>query len=401
MNEKIKTVSELTYEISRALSEHIGYSVVKGEVSNFTHHSSGHRYFTIKDEAAQLSCVMWRSRKLGFNPTDGMEVILRGNITVYPPRGQYQMDVTSMMPVGEGDLYLAFEALKKKLSDLGYFDSARKKPLPDIPLNIGVATSATGAAQRDIISTIERRFPLCTIYFRNTIVQGDAAAEDIAMAISELESHPIDVIIIGRGGGSLEDLWPFNTETVANAIYKAKVPIVSAVGHETDFSISDFVADVRAATPTAAAEMVTSLSAIEILSQLELISKRMTKSITNEILSKAELLNTFQRSYTFRTFPDRVRNFAQEIDEFQNDLQKNIKRVLIRNSDRLDSTIAHLNSLHPMVPLRKGFAILRDGDTIIPNGSSLRNYDKIIIERYDEKAEAEIRKVHTLDRKNI
>ncbi len=398
MNEKIKTVSEITYEIARALKEHIGYSIVKGEISNFLSHTSGHRYFTIKDEAAQLSCVMWQSRSLDFRPTDGMEVVVRGNISVYSPRGQYQMDVTSMTPVGEGDLYLAFEALKKKLSDKGYFEVAHKKPLPYLPLNIGVATSGTGAAQKDIISTIERRFPLCTIYFRNTIVQGEAAAPDIANAIKELHQFPVDVIIIGRGGGSLEDLWPFNTEEVANAIYAAQIPIVSAVGHETDFSISDFVADVRAATPTAAAEMVTSLSSSEIIAQLDLVSDRMKKSVLNEIRYKKDLLNSYSKSYNFKNFPDRIKIFSQEIDELQNYLSKSINRVITKKSDHLHSITSHINSLHPLNPLKKGFALLKDGDQIIPINASLSNYSKIVIERYKESAEAEIKSVSYLQK---
>jgi exodeoxyribonuclease VII large subunit len=390
MNDRIKTVSELTYEISRALSENIGYSVVKGEISNFTSHTSGHRYFTVKDDGAQLSCVMWRSRTLNFSPANGMEVILRGNITVYPPRGQYQMDVSSMTPVGEGDLYLAFEQLKKKLSEQGYFKADRKKPLPEIPMCIGVATSATGAAQRDIISTIERRFPLCSIYFRNTIVQGDAAADDIALAIKELNGYPLDVIIIGRGGGSLEDLWPFNTEIVANAIYNSTIPIVSAVGHETDFSISDFVADVRAATPTAAAEMVTSLSSIEIISQLWKVEERMKKSLLIEVRTKKEMLASFERSYNFRNFPERLKNIAQEIDELQIDLTKNVRRNISKNRDYLQSLNSHLNSLYPLNPLKKGFALLLDDTKIIPSNESLKDHAKISIERYEEIAEAEV-----------
>ena len=390
MNERIKTVSELTNEISRTLSENIGYSIVKGEISNFIAHSSGHRYFTVKDEAAQLSCVMWRSRTLNYKPTDGMEVVLRGNITVYPPRGQYQMDVSSMTPVGEGDLFLAYEALKKKLSGLGYFKAERKKLLPQIPLNIGVATSGTGAAQRDIISTIERRLPLCTIFFRNTIVQGESAANDIALAINELHKQPLDVIIIGRGGGSLEDLWPFNTETVANAIFNATIPIVSAVGHETDFSISDFVADVRAATPTAAAEMVTSLTAVEMISQLVIISDRMKRSLITEIHSKGELLNSLQRSYTFRNFPEKIKNIAQEIDEYEISIKKSVQRSITKHSDHLDSLVSHLNSLHPMNPLKKGFALLRNENSIVPVNESLNNYSKITIERYNESAEVDI-----------
>lgn len=393
MNEKIKTVSEITSEISRILNNHVGYCIVKGEISNFLSHSSGHRYFSVKDSGAQLSCVMWRSRRLTFQPSDGMEVVVRGNITVYPPRGQYQMDLSSMTPLGEGNLYLAYEALKKKLSELGYFDVERKKRLPDFPLNIGVATSGTGAAQRDIKSTIERRFPLCTVYFRNTIVQGDAGAEDIAAAIKDLHDYPVDVIIIGRGGGSLEDLWPFNTEIVANAIYDSKIPIVSAVGHETDFSISDFVADVRAATPTAAAEIVTTNTSLELLSKLEMVTGQMTKMITDEIYHYKDLLDTRVSSYSFRSFRDKLSNYIQEIDEFENDLGKNCRRVIEKSKDRLESYESRLRSLYPLNPLNKGFALLKSGDKILMNSESLKDHKEIIIERAKEIAQANVASV--------
>lgn len=393
MNDKIKTVSEITNEISRVLNTHVGYCVVKGEISNFLSHSSGHRYFSVKDSGAQLSCVMWRSRRLTFHPSDGMEVVVRGNITVYPPRGQYQMDVSSMTPLGEGDLYLAFEALKKKLSELGYFDVERKKPLPDFPLNIGVATSGTGAAQRDIKSTIERRFPLCTVYFRNTIVQGDAGAEDIAAAIKDLHNYPVDVIIIGRGGGSLEDLWSFNTEKVANAIYNSEIPIVSAVGHETDFSISDFVADIRAATPTAAAEIVTTNTSLEILSKLEMVTGQMTRMITEEINHYKDLLDSRVSSYSFRSFRDKLSNYIQEIDEFENDLSKNCRRIIEKRKDQLGSYESRLKSLYPLNPLNKGFALLKSEGRILNNSESLKNLEDIIIERAKETAQARVHNV--------
>ncbi|MES2766690.1 MAG: exodeoxyribonuclease VII large subunit, partial [Bacteroidota bacterium] len=259
------SVTQLTRTIRGILEETFEGIRVSGEISNFKHHSSGHRYFTLKDEGAQIGCTMWRTRSLGFVPADGMKVVVFGNISVYPPQGKYQIDCITMMPLGKGDLHLAFELLKEKLARAGYFDPSRKRPLPLFPLKIGVITSPTGAAVRDILSTLERRMPACEIYFRPALVQGDGAAEDIAEAIYQLNNLDCDVIIAGRGGGSLEDLWAFNTEIVARAIFESRVPFVSAVGHETDFTIADFVADIRAATPTAAAELVTPRSKTEML----------------------------------------------------------------------------------------------------------------------------------------
>ncbi|MFP4529362.1 MAG: exodeoxyribonuclease VII large subunit, partial [Candidatus Kapaibacterium sp.] len=283
MEEKIISVSQLTQAIKSVLEEGFGDVTVSGEISNFKAHSSGHRYFTLKDEGAAISCVMWRGRNLTFAPTDGMKVVARGRLSVYPPRGNYQLDCFSLSPQGQGDLFLAFEALKKKLGEAGYFAPERKRALPALPMKIGVATSPTGAAVRDIMSTIERRFPAANIYFRPAIVQGDEAGPDVALSIRELAATNADIIIIGRGGGSLEDLWAFNTEIVADAIFKCPVPVISAVGHETDFTIADFTADVRAATPTAAAELATPTPAAELIRGIAQYQQLMTSNISNKI----------------------------------------------------------------------------------------------------------------------
>jgi len=199
--EKIVTVSELSSAISSLLAEGIGFVSVQGEISNFKSHSSGHKYFTLKDEHAQISCTVWRSRRLNFLPEDGMKVIVTGELTVYPPQGKYQIECSSIKQVGQGELYLAFEMLKKKLEAKGMFETARKRAIPELPLTIGISTSPTGAAIQDMLSTINRRMPVCTIYFRPTLVQGEGSAEDIAQAIDDLNSYSPDVIIIGRGGG--------------------------------------------------------------------------------------------------------------------------------------------------------------------------------------------------------
>jgi len=258
MEEKIYTVSELTREIKQVLETGFPCLWVEGEISNFKRHSSGHLYFTLKDENSQIRCAMWRYRAndLIFRPEDGMKVLVQGNLQVYEPGGYYQIIVQQVQPAGVGELQLAFEQLKKKLYAEGLFDEAHKKPIPIFPERIGVITSPTGAAIRDIISVITRRFPIAQIILAPVRVQGPGAKEEIVQAIQDFnEFGEVDVLIVGRGGGSLEDLWAFNEEVVARAIFTSKIPIISAVGHEIDFSISDFVADRRAPTPSAAAEM--------------------------------------------------------------------------------------------------------------------------------------------------
>ncbi len=256
----ILTVGEITHSIKEILEESFDDVLIIGEISNYKNHYSGHWYFSLKDSDAQINCVMWRSltQQVFFSPADGMKVIVRGKLTVYPPRGNYQIDVRSMQPAGVGELQLAFEKLKQKLFDEGLFAEERKRPIPVMPSVIGVATSVDGAAFRDMISVARRRYPLAEIVISPCKVQGAGAAESIVEAIKQLQSETnADVIIVGRGGGSIEDLWAFNEEIVARAIAACKIPVISGVGHEVDFTIADFVADLRAPTPTAAMELAT------------------------------------------------------------------------------------------------------------------------------------------------
>ena len=259
MREKIYTVTEITKEIKSILEENFPALWVEGEISNYLLHSSGHRYFSLKDENVQIRCTLWRFRgdELQFEPADGMKVIVWGAITVYERNGQYQLDVIELIPAGLGKLEIAFRRLKEKLFKEGLFDEEHKKPIPEFPEAIGMVTSPTGAAIRDIIRIIRSRFPSVKIIVNPVRVQGEGAAEEIAQAIKEFNEYKkIDVMLVGRGGGSVEDLWAFNEETVARAIYESEIPIISAVGHQIDFVISDFVADSRAPTPSAAAQMV-------------------------------------------------------------------------------------------------------------------------------------------------
>lgn len=387
------TVSQLTKSISVIFENNFSSVLVEGEISNYKLHSSGHRYFTLKDDKAQISCTMWKYKTVNFQPADGMKVLISGRVTVYPPRGQYQIECDSMYPLSLGELYLAYEQLKQKLAESGYFDESRKRPIPDFPLKIGVSTSPTGAAVQDIMSTISRRMPLCTVFFRPTLVQGEGSAEDIAKAIEELNVQNPDVIIIGRGGGSIEDLWSYNTEIVANTIFKSKAPVISAVGHETDFTIADFVADLRAATPTAAAELVTPLTKPMAESILNEIPQRLQNTINSRITEIRRLIEQNLKSYAFRAFKDRVSNLSQTLDSNSTLLGKKINARFILVRSKLNSLESHCRSLNPETPLEKGFALLKSEGKIISNNETLGNFIEIDIVRRNETASAYINKI--------
>ncbi|NQW30556.1 MAG: exodeoxyribonuclease VII large subunit [Ignavibacteria bacterium] len=406
----------MTYHIRTLLEDGIGNVFVTGELSNYKQHSSGHRYFTLKDSDAQISCVMWRSRTLGFQPEDGMKVLITGKLTVYPQHGKYQIDCTSLRPHGVGDLHAAFEALKKKLSALGWFDTDRKRSLPDFPRSVGIATSATGAALHDMISTIGRRFPAVQVVFRPTVVQGNNASADIVQAIKDLERQQVDVIIIGRGGGSLEDLWCFNEENVARAVFESSIPIISAVGHETDFTISDFVADYRAATPTAAAEAVTPYTVREIASVLRGYQDSFTTSITLSVEALQDTVEMFLDGRALRRIIERLNNRVQRVDELEEKigagLRKQIQKRLnilesfsqtsllhIRHSiQRTASKVEHLTALlqshHPLTPLRKGFAIISSNGVVYGAKTNLVPGTEVTIMRQHETADATIHTVN-------
>jgi len=298
--DKVLSVKELTRYIRLKLE---GDSVlqdvwVRGEISNFTHHSSGHMYFTLKDAESRIKSIMFASnnQRLGFLPRDGAKVVARGNISVYERDGQYQMYVTHMQPDGIGNLYQAFEMLKKKLGDEGLFASERKRPIPRFPRAVGVITSPTGAAVRDIVTTLQRRHPAVPILLYPVLVQGSQAAPSIVRAIEAMNRYgEVDVLIVGRGGGSLEELWAFNEEIVARAIAASAIPVISAVGHETDFTIADFVADLRAATPTAAAELAVPHH-LELKRHIMSLSQRLLQGLNAQLSVKRERLARLRRS---------------------------------------------------------------------------------------------------------
>jgi exodeoxyribonuclease VII large subunit len=387
------TVATLTQAITLLLRDEIGVVRVTGEISGFTAAASGHRYFTLKDESAQIDCVMWASRTLSFRPKSGMQVVIQGRLTVYATRGKYQIDCDRMTAAGQGDLYLAFAALKEDLTERGYFDPERKRDIPAFPLKIGVVTSPTGAVIQDILSTLNRRSPHCEIYLCPATVQGENAPEEIAAAIKALQNTDADVLIVGRGGGSIEDLWAFNTLPVAEAIHNSRIPIISAVGHETDFTIADFVADLRAATPTAAAELVSQYDRDSLWQQIIVWENSLNRSSQLAMQNYHQRLNTITNSYAFQGFSDRLHDRAQQLDEAERDMQKSLVRHLHQSKTKLEGITAHLRSLHPLSPLQRGFALLRSGDRLLSNDDSLTEFDKVEIVRRSEIAQAKIEKV--------
>ncbi len=368
MSEKPIKISELTDYIKQILEEHFFSVYVVGEISNYKFHSSGHHYFSLKDDKSQISCVIWRNTPIRLKLEDGMKVIVRGTLTVYPPQGKYQIECLEVVPEGRGELYITFEKLKEKLELNGYFDISRKRKIPTLPMKIGVATSPTGAAVQDIISTIQRRFPLAEIYFRPTLVQGENASNDIVKAIEQLNQYNLDIIIIGRGGGSIEDLWCFNMEIVANAIYNSKIPIISAVGHETDFTISDFVADLRAATPTAAAELVTPLTAFDLKNSLANLKAQMTFTISSTITAHQKNLENILASNFKRTIEQRIKIFEQKLDDSENQFTFLMDSKIKNFANKIEHYWLTLENLHPEKPFDKGFVLLQqNGKYLKPN----------------------------------
>ncbi|OQX60215.1 exodeoxyribonuclease VII large subunit [candidate division KSB1 bacterium 4484_219] len=382
--QRVYSITELTRQIKFLLESHFPNIWVKGEISNFKLHSSGHMYFSLKDENAQLPCVMWRGRNnlLFFMPKDGMKVVAQGNVTVYEKRGYYQFEVLELQPAGIGELQLAFEQLKQRLKAEGLFEAEHKKPIPAYPERIGIVTSATGAAIRDLVTVVGRRFPSVQLILNPVRVQGDGAAEDIARAIDEFNEYgQVDVLIVGRGGGSLEDLWPFNEEVVARAIFRSKIPIISAVGHEVDFSISDFVADLRAPTPSAAAELVVR-NRDELLSTLQAMVQKMYRLLKEKIRYYRDKVNYLESSYALRRPADVIKEYNQRLDELTRTMETALTHQIERERARITALTKHLENLNPLSIMKRGYSICyreQDGHIII-DAVQLQKEDKIRVQ---------------------
>jgi exodeoxyribonuclease VII large subunit len=348
---KYVTVTALTKYIKRKfeVDPHLQDLWIKGEISNFTSHSRGHMYFTLKDENARIQAVMFAgyNRYLAFRPENGMKVLVRGEISVYEPSGNYQIYVKEMQPEGIGNLYLAYEQLKKQLEAEGLFAPEHKKPIPLFPRCIGVVTSPTGAAIRDIITTIRRRYPLGTVILFPAIVQGEHAAGSIVQAIEKAnEFGNVDVLIVGRGGGSIEELWAFNEEQVARAIFASRIPIISAVGHETDFTIADFVADLRAPTPTGAAELAAPHVA-ELAERITQRKARLIRAVKEKITIESDRLSRLQKSYAFRYPKKLYEQKEQQLDSFLDRLKRQTQRLFERKQERFEQLHLRLETYHP------------------------------------------------------
>lgn len=375
MNDKYLTVSRINRYIKYKLDndENLQKVYLKGEISNFKNHTSGHFYFTLKDETSRIPAVMFKTSasKVDFKPEDGMNVLITGRISCYEANGNYQIYVEEMLEDGVGNLYVEFEKLKKKLSALGYFDENRKKQIPKYPKKIGVITASTGAAIRDIITTINRRYKLAEIILIPTLVQGEKAGEDIVKSLDKAQNLDLDVIILGRGGGSIEDLWAFNEEIVANAIYKCEIPIISAVGHEIDFTISDFVSDLRAPTPTAAAELAVP-NTNEVINNINQIKLRLGKSILNKLEVNKNKLDALMNSYVLKNPKGLYEIKAQKLDNLIDKLEISINRTFESKSARYISVIDKMEALNPVRTLKRGYTITKQKNKTIKDINDLK-----------------------------
>ncbi len=373
MAERPCTVSEITLAIRQTLETAFPPLWVIGELSEYTQAASGHRYFTLKDERSQLRCVMWRShRPSGFEPEVGNQVLAQGQVTVYERSGQYQLNATQLFQAGVGQQQLALEELKLRLMEEGLFDQARKRPLPPYPQSIGVVTSRTGAAIRDIVQVLGRRFPGVRIVLRPALVQGGGAAEDIAQGIEELNAYgEVDLLIVGRGGGSAEDLAAFNAEGVVRAVCASEIPVISAVGHEIDVTLTDLAADCRAPTPSAAAELAVRDGA-ELKQRLGELGQRAHDALFRLLEENAGLLNAYRESYGLRRVEDLVFQNMQRVDELQKGLHTGMRRRFEAGLGAYGRLTAQLGTLSPLSVLGRGYSLtqrLEDGSVVQDAGA--------------------------------
>lgn len=430
------TVSELTGRIKSVLESDFQFVQVTGEISNFKHHSSGHFYFALKDENAQINALMWNSlnKALSFKPADGMKVIVKGRVTVYPKRGSYQIDVLDMRIAGVGDIFLAFEQLKEKLRKEGLFDKSHKKPLPQFPERVVIITSETGAALQDFYRIAARRYPVINLFLINSKMQGAEAAMELISALETANDrkYSADVIVLARGGGSVEDLWVFNDESLARAIFRSNVPVLSAIGHEVDFTIADFVADVRAPTPSAAAEMILpdiselrrdvddlddsltadinaklnrlrkAIDSIEMnyhfrkpaerMKDLQVLLKTIEEGMRSALSSRISMLkmrlDNIENSYHFKKPADTLGNAGKKLDEIKSKLLQRVSAGLKDCRRSLDSAASLLGSYNPENVLKRGFAMVSKNGNVVQRNASIEKGDLVGIRFFDGSSNA-------------
>ena len=403
MTKKIFSVSDINLYVKNMLEDDyvLGNVYIKGEISNFNHHSSGHIYFTLKDEEGAVSAVMFRgnANTLTFKPKVGMMVIVRASVSMYVKTGKYQIYVSEMEVSGRGTLHEAFEQLKAKLAKEGLFDDQYKKPIPYFPKTIGVVTSGTGAAVRDILNITRRRNPGAKIYVYPVLVQGDGAAADISRAIEDLNEHGLcDLLIVGRGGGSIEDLWAFNEEIVARAIFNSQIPVISAVGHQTDYTIADFVSDLRAPTPSAAAELATP-DVKELQRRVEHYKLRIEKDIYKVLDHKAKILQMYTSRPVLARADEYFASKGQYLDQLYSRLQETMAANLNYKQSNLKEIIGKLDGLSPLNTLERGFSVVTDDkEKVITSVANLEKNQDIDILFKDGKVRATINeKEHNCD----
>ena len=388
------SVTDLNRYIKNKIAddEYLNNILVKGEISNFKHHYTGHMYFTLKDENSLIKCIMFKSyaQKLNFEPKDGMKVYILGSVSVFERDGVYQIYAKVMEEDGLGDLYTRYQRLKKELEEKGLFDERHKKKIPMMPKVIGVLTSQTGSVIRDIINVSTRRNPNVYIRLLPVPVQGEGAGEKIAKGIEYMNKNELaDVLILARGGGSLEDLWPFNEEIVANSIYNSKIPIISAVGHETDFSISDFVADLRAPTPSAAAELAVP-DVYEVKQKINTYQNRLKISLTKKLEIMKLRYEKCMSSSVFKEPTRKINENYIKIDTYVKQLENLINKVKEKNKNKYIELVSKLDTLSPLKTLTRGYSIVEKDGKSIKSVLELQKDDEISIRLNDGKKQAKI-----------
>ena len=441
MSEQYLTISQINNFIRNLFDQtsFLKRVYLKGEISNFKHHTSGHLYLTLKDEESRISAIMFRNAaaNLTFKPEDGMNVLVTGRISVYPAGGNYQIYIDKMEVDGLGNLYIEFEKLKKKLQQEGLFDPMHKKEIPKFPKKIGIVTAPTGAAIKDILSTIQRRFPLCETILFPALVQGASAASDVAKKIEMANNYDIDVLIVGRGGGSIEDLWAFNEEIVARAIYNSRIPVISAVGHEVDVTISDFVADKRAPTPTGAAEMaVPTISEVKNIFALKkntlssILKEKLTvanqelkklktsyilknpmtlyevkmqkldtlidacnKDMSNYLANKKLELQSYQKNYVLQNPLNSYTKYFKDLENNQKVLKNKIEQILEKKTSELQYMIQTARLVNPLNILDKGFSLVKKDGHIIKNSQETKEKDLLDIRLYQGELKVEVKEI--------
>ena len=416
MNEKYLTVTALTRYLKHKfdIDQNLQTVFIKGEISNFKAHTTGHFYFSIKDENSKINAIMFRTKatSIKFTPVDGMKVLISGRVSIYEATGGYQIYVDEMLEDGVGNLYIAYEQLKKKLEKEGLFDPNIKKKIPRIPKTVGVITAPTGAAIRDILSTIKRRFPLTEVILLPALVQGEAAADSIVKQIKNAENYNLDTLIVGRGGGSIEDMWCFNEEKVAYAIYNCPIPVISAVGHEIDFTIADFVADLRAPTPTGAAELAVPNES-DVINYINQLKLRCKKSLSNKVEILRQKLDEISNKYILKNpisiYQVKEQKFDILIDKLKYNMQnlynykekkflsikssyilKNPNQIIDSKKNKYLQLISKLDALSPLSTIKRGYGIIKKDDKVITSIKSIKKKDKISLELSDGKIDAEV-----------